>query len=50
MSLGPVVPTQPPKTLEQITKYLFVSIGLLGPTIKSHQPFFFVIGLSSAGN
>ena len=27
-----------PKTFEQITKYLLVSIGLLGPTIRSHHP------------
>ena len=31
-SLGPKEPMQPPITFAQITKYLFVSIALLGPT------------------
>ena len=35
---GPVVPMQPPSTLEQMTKKRSVSIGLPGPTIISHQP------------
>src|SRR5579871_5054327 len=35
---GPVVPRHPPKTLEQITKYLFVSNALPGPIMLSHQP------------
>ena len=45
ISFGPDVPEQPPKTFEQMTKNLFVSIGLFGPTILDHHPFFFVIGL-----
>src|ERR1700686_4563942 len=35
---GPVVPRQPPSTLEQITKYLLVSKALAGPIMLSHQP------------
>ena len=46
ISLGPDVPEHPPITLEQIIKNLFVSIGLFGPTIRDHQPSFFVIGLN----
>ena len=30
-SLGPVLPKQPPRILEHITKNLFVSIGKFGP-------------------
>ena len=44
ISFGPDDPAHPPMTFEQITKNLFVSIGLLGPTIRDHQPSFFVIG------
>ena len=47
-SLGPVEPAQPPSTFEQITKNLFVSIGLLGPTILDHQPSLPVMGLFPA--
>ena len=35
---GPVVPWHPARQLEQITKYLPVSIPLPGPTIASHHP------------
>src|ERR1035437_197362 len=35
---GPVVPRHPPSTLEQITKYWFVSNALPGPIMLSHQP------------
>jgi hypothetical protein len=35
---GPVVPRHPPSTLEQITKYMFVSNALPGPIMLSHQP------------
>ena len=35
---GPVEPLQPPITLEQIIKYLFVSKPLPGPIKLSHQP------------
>jgi hypothetical protein len=38
MLAGPVDPKQLPKELAQMTKYLSVSIGLLGPIIFSHQP------------
>src|SRR5579863_9114855 len=38
MEEGPVVPRHPPSTLVQITKYLFVSNALPGPTMLSHQP------------
>jgi len=38
-------PLQPPSTLEQITKYLLVSMPLPGPTMISHQP-----GLRSAAS
>ena len=38
MEEGPVVPRQPPSTLEQITKYLLVSKALPGPIMLSHQP------------
>jgi len=36
---------QPPITFAQITKYLFVSKALPGPTAVTHQPSFFVTGL-----
>src|SRR5579871_4785221 len=48
MDDGPVVPRQPPRTLEQITKYLFVSNALPGPIMLSHQPGFPVSGLMPA--
>ena len=48
--LGPYDPKHPPITFEQITKYLFVSIGLLGPTAYDHQPSLFVIGFKPATN
>jgi hypothetical protein len=35
---GPVEPLHPPMTLEQITKYLFVSNPLPGPIKLPHQP------------
>src|SRR5579885_2423233 len=35
---GPVVPRQPPSTLEQITKYLSVSKALPGPIMLAHHP------------
>jgi hypothetical protein len=35
---GPVEPMQPPITLAQMTWKRLVSIGLPGPTIRSHQP------------
>ena len=35
---GPVVPWQPPSTLEQMMKYLSVSNALPGPIMLSHQP------------
>ena len=38
MEEGPVVPWQPPRTLEQMTKYLSVSNALPGPMVLSHQP------------
>tara|TARA_B100001063_G_C16442967_1_gene394509 strand:- start:273 stop:473 length:201 start_codon:yes stop_codon:yes gene_type:complete len=41
---------QPPKILEQIMKYLFVSNILFGPTIFSHQPFLFVTGFFPVTN
>ena len=44
MEAGPVVPRQPPRTFEQITKYLSVSKALPGPIMLSHQP-----GLPSRG-
>jgi len=40
IELGPVVPLQPPRKLEQITKYLSVSMPLPGPIMASHQPGF----------
>ena len=43
-SLGPHEPMHPPITFAQITKYLFVSIALPGPTAVTHHPSFFVIG------
>ena len=47
MSFGPVVPTHPPKTLEQMTKYLFVSIGYWDLPLSPTSPFFVIA--SSAG-
>ena len=38
MEDGPVVPRQPPSTLEQMTKYWLVSKALPGPIMLSHQP------------
>ena len=38
MVAGPVLPWQPPMTLEQTTKYWFVSKTGPGPTSGSHQP------------
>ena len=38
MLVGPVEPEHPPKLLQQTTKYLSVSIALLGPISWSHQP------------
>src|SRR5208283_4994123 len=35
---GPVVPRHPPRTFEQIMKYLLVSNALPGPIMLSHQP------------
>src|SRR5579862_7131198 len=35
---GPVLPRQPPSTLEQMTKYFSVSKALPGPIILAHQP------------
>ena len=35
---GPVEPLQPPKTLEQMTKYLSVSNAFPGPITISHHP------------
>ena len=35
---GPVEPKQLPRELTQTTKNLFVSMGLSGPTMSSHQP------------
>jgi hypothetical protein len=40
MEVGPEVPRQPPRTFEQITKYLSVSNPLPGPIMLSHQPGF----------
>ena len=45
---GPVVPRQPPSTLEQMTKYLSVSNALPGPIMLSHQPGLPVSGLMPA--
>src|SRR5438552_15106270 len=45
---GPVVPRQPPNTLEQITKYLLVSKALATPIMLSHQPGLPVSELISA--
>ena len=45
---GPVVPRQPPSTLEQITKYLLVSNALPGPIMLSHHPGWPVSGLIPA--
>src|SRR5450755_1366084 len=36
--LGPEVPRQPPRTFEQITKYLSVSNPLPGPIMLAHHP------------
>src|SRR5437870_13685648 len=38
MDAGPVVPWHPPKTFEQMTKYLSVSNAFPGPMVLSHQP------------
>jgi hypothetical protein len=38
IDIGPVDPLQPPMTLEQSTKNLFVSKALPGPMQSSHQP------------
>jgi len=35
----------PPITFAHITKNLFVSIALFGPTAYGHHPLLFVIGL-----
>ena len=48
MEAGPVVPRQPPSTLEQMTKYLLVSNALPGPIMLSHQPGLPVSGLMPA--
>ncbi len=40
MLLGPLLPLQPPMTLEQMTKYRSVSNPLPGPIMVSHQPGF----------
>ncbi len=45
---GPVEPMQPPTTLEQMMKYLSVSIGWPGPTMISHQPALPVTGCTLA--
>src|SRR5450830_1301991 len=39
--MGPVEPKQEPRLLTPMTKNLFVSSGLPGPTILSHQPVLF---------
>ena len=41
---------QPPITLAHITKYLFVSMALSGPTAVTHQPSLLVIGLVPVTN
>src|SRR6476646_3347812 len=38
MDAGPVVPWHPPRTFEQMTKYLSVSNAFPGPMVLSHQP------------
>ena len=40
----------PPITFAHITKNLFVSIALLGPTRYDHQPLLFVIGFVPVTN
>ena len=50
MSPGPVVPMQPPSTLEHRTKNRSVSMGLPGPTTPAHHPGRPVTGLASAAN
>ena len=45
---GPVEPMQPPMTLAQMTWKRSVSIGLPGPTMRSHQPGLPVIGCGLA--
>ena len=45
---GPVVPWQPPSTLEQMMKYFSVSNALAGPIMLSHQPGLPVSGLMPA--
>ena len=49
-SLGPKDPIHPPITFAHITKYLFVSIDLFGPTAKDHHPSFFVTGFKPVTN
>src|ERR1035438_2948594 len=48
MEAGPVLPRQPPRTFEQMTKYLLVSKALPGPIMLSHQPGLPVSGLTPA--
>ena len=43
--LGAYDPMHPPITFPHITKNLFVSIDLFGPTKCDHHPLLFVIGL-----
>ncbi len=45
---GPVVPMQPPTTLEQMMKWRWGSSGRPGPTICVHQPGLPVIGWAEA--
>ena len=40
IELGPVVPLQPPKTLEQMMKYFSLYKDFQGPINISHQPGF----------
>ncbi len=48
ISLGPVVPMQPPTTVAQIRKYRSLSSTSPGPTIVVHHPGLPVIGCGSA--
>jgi hypothetical protein len=50
VSIGPVVPMQPPRTLAHTTKKRPVSSVLPGPIISCHQPSLPVIGCGSAAN
>ena len=50
ISFGPVDPAHPPRTFAQITKYLFVSIGLSRPTMRVHHPSLLVIGFFPVTN